>query len=119
VARFMGYRNVLELEVSQRDGDRIVLSSPDFKLTGIQRQPVAGNRGAVAIRPEEVVVASGGGPNTISGRIDNVEYGGRDALLDIVTPSGTVLHARGPVTLRRGESVSVHIPVERALVYPA
>ena len=58
-------------------------------------------------------------PNMISGRIDNVEYGGRDALLDIVTPSGTLVHARGPVTLKRGDEVSVHVPVERALVYPA
>ncbi len=33
-------------------------------------------------------------------------------------PSGTLLHVRGPVTTARGDSVRVHVPVERALVYP-
>src|SRR4030095_3452356 len=89
VARFMGYRNGLALDVGPHGGAR--------------------TRASVAIRPEEIVVVNGGGAaNIISGRIDNVEYGGRDALLDIVTPSGTLIHARGPVTLKRGEDVSVH-----------
>jgi hypothetical protein len=30
-----------------------------------------------------------------------------------------LIHARGPVTVQRGETVNVHVPVERALVYPA
>jgi putative spermidine/putrescine transport system ATP-binding protein len=120
VARFMGYRNVLALDVAQRDGDRIVLSNPDFTLTGTQKQPVAGNRASVAIRPEEIVVVNGSGAaNTISGRIDNVEYGGRDALLDVVTPSGTMLHVRGPVNVKRDDIVNVHVPPERVLVYPS
>jgi len=55
--------------------------------------------------------------NTIAGRVDNVEYCGRDALLDVLTPSGTLLHVRGAVTIRRGDAVHVHVPVERVLVY--
>src|SRR5262249_49423572 len=67
VARFMGYRNVLALDVAQRDGDRIVLSNPDFKLIGMQKQPVAGKRASVAIRPEEIEVVNGGdAENTIA-----------------------------------------------------
>jgi putative spermidine/putrescine transport system ATP-binding protein len=119
VARFMGYRNVLELDVRSRDGDRITVANPDFALTGTQKQPVAGQRAAVAIRPEEIVVTDDTGGNTIAGRVDNVEYAGRDALLDIVTPSGTVLHVRGAVNIKRGDAVRVHVPVERALVYPS
>jgi putative spermidine/putrescine transport system ATP-binding protein len=120
VARFMGYRNVLELDIASRDGDRIVLASPDFKLVGTQKQPVAGKRAAVAIRPEELVVVDrADGANTIAGRVDNVEYGGRDALLDVATPSGIMLHVRGPVDVKRGDDVRVLVPVERALVYPA
>ena len=119
VARFMGYRNVLELDATPGGGESIVVSNPDFKLAGTAKQQVTGKRAAVAIRPEEVIVGEGpGGANTIAGRIENVEYGGRDALLDIVTPSGAMLHARGPVSLRRGESVRVHVPADRVLVYP-
>jgi putative spermidine/putrescine transport system ATP-binding protein len=36
VARFMGYRNVLELDVAHEDGDRIVLQGADVKLTGVR-----------------------------------------------------------------------------------
>src|SRR5678815_4962174 len=83
VARFMGYRNVLHLDVRSREGDRITVANPDFAITGTQKQSVSGNRAAVAIRPEEIVVTDGTGDNTIAGRVDNVEYAGRDALLDL------------------------------------
>jgi putative spermidine/putrescine transport system ATP-binding protein len=119
VARFMGYRNVLELDVAGEDGDRVALAGPDIALNGVRKQPLAGKRAAVAIRPEEIVVVDGEARgNTIDGRVDNVEYCGRDALLDILTASGTLLHVRGAVTIRRGDLVRVQVPVERTLVYP-
>jgi putative spermidine/putrescine transport system ATP-binding protein len=119
VARFMGYRNVLELEVRSDDGERVALVGPDIAITGTRKQPLSGKRAAVAIRPEEIVVTEGPRTdNTIAGRVDNVEYCGRDALLDVVTASGTLLHVRGAVGIRRGDEVRVHVPPERALVYP-
>ena len=118
VARFMGYRNVLEVDVVHDDGERVVVACPDVKLTGLRKQPLAGTRAAVAIRPEEIAVTDADGANTIAGLVDNVEYCGRDALLDVVTPAGTVLHVRGPVTIRRGDHLRLHVPVDRALVYP-
>ncbi|MDQ6917614.1 MAG: ABC transporter ATP-binding protein, partial [Pseudomonadota bacterium] len=119
VARFMGYRNVLELSVEREEGDRVFLNGSDVSLVGIRKQSLAGTRAAVAIRPEEIYVGEGlGGLNTISATVENVEYAGRDSLLDVVTASGTVLHVRGPVTTRLGDAVRVHVPVERALVYP-
>jgi len=119
VARFMGYRNVLELAVASGDGDRVALSGPDISITGVRKQPLSGGRAAVAIRPEEIVVTDDrAAGNTIAGRVDNVEYSGRDALLDVVTASGTLLHVRGAVTIRRGDHVHVRVPPERALVYP-
>jgi putative spermidine/putrescine transport system ATP-binding protein len=119
VARFMGYRNVLELDVEREEGDRVMLNGSDITLVGMRKQPLAGTRAAVAIRPEEIYVGEGqGGINTISATVENVEYAGRDSLLDVVTPSGTTLHVRGPVTTRLGDAVRVHVPVERALVYP-
>jgi putative spermidine/putrescine transport system ATP-binding protein len=119
VARFMGYRNVLELDIGATDGDRVTLQGKDIALTGVRKQPLTGKRAAVAIRPEEIVVGEGpGGVNTIGATVDNVEYNGRDSLLDVVTSSGTILHVRGPVTTRLGDTVRVHVPVDRALVYP-
>jgi putative spermidine/putrescine transport system ATP-binding protein len=120
VARFMGYRNVLELDVAREEGDRVALSGGDLVITGVRKQPLKGARAAVAIRPEEISVGEGpGGLNTIAGRVENVEYSGRDSLLDVVTSSGTLLHVRGPVTTALNDIVRVYVPVERALVYPA
>src|SRR5213079_2771503 len=88
VANFMGYRNVLELDVAREDGDRVALKRCDIGITGVRKQPLKGARAAVAIRPEEISVGEGpGGLNTIAGRVENVEYSGRDSLLDVITPS--------------------------------
>ncbi len=120
VARFMGYRNVLELAVVREDGDRVELEGQNIALTGMRKQPLGSARAVVAIRPEEISVGEGpDGLNTIAGRVDNVEYCGRDSLLDVITPSGRLLHVRGPVTTALNDTVRVYVPVERALVYPA
>ena len=119
VARFMGYRNVLELGVEGQDGDHITLAGPDLRLTGMRKQTLANGRACVAIRPEELTLGAGpGGVNTIAGRVDNVEYCGRDSLIDVVTASGTLLHVRAAGTPHLGDQVQVHVPVERVLVYP-
>jgi putative spermidine/putrescine transport system ATP-binding protein len=119
VARFMGYRNVLELNVESESGEQVTLTGNDVRLTGIRKQPLAGKRAWAAMRPEEFVLGAGpGGANTIDGRVDNVEYCGRDSLVDVVTASGTMVHVRATGTPRTGDLVQVHVPVERTLVYP-
>ncbi len=119
VARFMGYRNVLELDVVGEAGDRVTLAGRSLALTGIRKQPLTAKRAMVAMRPEELAVSDRpAAENSIAGRVDNVEYSGRDALLDVVSEAGTRLHVRGPVGVRVGDAVHVHVPPERALVYP-
>jgi len=118
VARFMGYRNVLELEVAGGDGQAVALRGPGIELAARVKQAPTGKRATLAIRPEEITVVDSAGLNTVTGKVDNVEYAGRDALVDVVIPGEHVLHVRGPVTLRRGDTIHVHLPPERALVYP-
>ena len=119
VARFMGYRNVLELDIVADATDRVSLQGPDIALTGMRKEALSGKRAMVAIRPDDFTVdADSTGANTIVAKVDNVEYAGRDSLLDVLTASGTLLHVRGPVATARGETVRVQVPVERALVYP-
>jgi putative spermidine/putrescine transport system ATP-binding protein len=119
VARFMGYRNVLHLDVAEERGDRVTLTAPDITLTGVRKLPLEGKRASVAIRPEEMTLATApAAENVIAGRVDNVEYGGRDSLVDVVTPHGTRLHVRAPVHVEMGAQVHVHVPAERVLVYP-
>jgi len=119
VARFMGYRNVLHVDVAGESGDRVTVEAPDIRLTGVRKLPLAGKRAAIAIRPEEMtIVRVPAAENVIAGRVDNVEYGGRDSLVDVVTRGGTRLHVRAPVDVAPGAEVHVHVPPERVLVYP-
>jgi len=120
VARFMGYRNVLHVDVAAEHGDRVTVEAPDIKLTGVRKLPIEGSRATVAMRPEEMTIVNVPmAENVIAGRVENVEYGGRDSLVDIVTRGGTRLHVRAPVDVAMGADVLVHVPPERVLVYPA
>jgi putative spermidine/putrescine transport system ATP-binding protein len=119
VARFMGYRNVFEMDVLREEGSRVDLSDPDMRLTGVRKEAGTGQRAMVAIRPEEIALGEGAGSrNTIVARVDNVEYCGRDSLVDVVTASGTRLHVRSTASPALGDIVRLHVPAERVLVYP-
>ena len=118
VARFMGYRNVLELDVASEEGDRVTLTGPGIRLVGTRKLPLTGGRGSVAIRPEEATLAGAGAANAITGEVTNVEYCGRDSLVDVLTPGGTVFHVRAVRPPRLGETAHIQVPVDRALVYP-
>src|SRR5260370_20606666 len=89
VARFIGYRNLLELDVARIDGDSAIVGGPGIALRGL-RQGDIGTRAAVAIRPDDLVL-DGEGEGGISGRVETVEYCGRDYLVDLVTETGTML----------------------------
>jgi len=117
VARFMGYRNVLELDVMQASGSAVVVGRDGLRLEGVAKQPVR-RRAVAAIRPEDFMVEEST-VNLIDGRIEAVEYCGRDSLVDVRTASGVLLHARMPASAALGEAVRISVPPERVLVYPA
>jgi len=119
VARFMGYRNVLELDVAGEESGRVTLNGHGIRLVGTRKAPLKGSRAAVAIRPDEAMLGDAGAFNAIAGEVINVEYGGRDSLVDLRTPGGAVLHVRSARAPRIGETAHFVVPTERALVYPA
>jgi putative spermidine/putrescine transport system ATP-binding protein len=118
VARFMGYRNVLDLDAESEQGARVVAGGQGLRLHGTPKQALGGKRVAAAIRPEEITVGDEG-PNVIEGKVRNAEYGGRDSLIDVVTPSGLLLHARTTQRVAIDETVRLTVPPERVLLYPA
>jgi putative spermidine/putrescine transport system ATP-binding protein len=117
VARFMGYRNVLELDVMKASGSAVVVGRNGLRLEGVAKQAVR-RRAVAAIRPEDFMVENST-VNLIDGRIEAVEYCGRDSLVDVRTASGVLLHARMPASAAAGEAVRISVPPERVLVYPA
>jgi putative spermidine/putrescine transport system ATP-binding protein len=113
VARFMGYRNELAAIVGHATGKEVLLNGG---LRGRAMAPLAaGARVRAAIRPEDLSL--GDGP--LAGRVENVEYGGRDSLVDVVLADGTRLHVRASSPARLGDEVRVGFSPQRLLVYPA
>jgi putative spermidine/putrescine transport system ATP-binding protein len=111
VARFMGYRNELSLTVERLAGREVFLSD-GLRGTAMGRV-TAGMRVKAAIRPEDLSIGEG----PLRGRVDNIEYGGRDSLVDVVTADGVRLHVRSAAPVRLGESVSLSFAPSRLLVY--
>ena len=118
VARFMGYRNILELRVEPGDGRAVTLNGGgEVRLQGTAQGAIAGDRAVIAVRPEDIALGRGSG-NVLSGTVDQVEYCGRDYLVDVVTPAGT-LYLRSERRVSPDETVELSIAPERVLVFPA
>ena len=125
VARFMGYRNILDLEVDRIQENRVSLTGPGMRLEGVAQEPLTTGRAVAAIRPDDVQVdapemsqGSVDVGNVLSGQAEIVEYCGRDYLVDVVTSAGLLLHVRTQKRVVAGERLRLAIPAERVLVFP-
>ena len=120
VADFMGFRNIVELTVAHVSGAEAVVEGEGLRLLGAVTGAVAvGERVKVAVRPEDVVVASGGaGENRVEATVEVVEYQGRELAVEARTGGGRALHVRTGHRLAPGDAVTLAVAPERLLVYP-
>jgi len=124
VADFMGFRNLLELEVTHVAGSgvdsEVAVRGEGLTLLGTAAAPVAaGDHVVAAVRPEDVRVVEGpAGDNRIAATVDVVEYQGRELAVEARTESGRALHLRTGQRLAPGDAVTLTVDPERLLVYP-
>jgi putative spermidine/putrescine transport system ATP-binding protein len=118
VAAFMGYRNMLELDVVEAKGARAVLAGNGIRITGAIREPVESGRAVAAIRPEDLVVGELG-DNRIEVKTEIVEYHGREQVVQARLPGGAELHFRTDKRLAPADTVTLCVPPERVLVLSA
>jgi len=119
VAGFMGYRNLLPMNVTARNGDTVSLSGLGVGLTGVARGTFGIGPATVAIRPEDFVVGQqpADPDNQLEMGIEVVEYHGREQAIQARLPEGQALRLRSSTRVSRGEMVSVWIPREHVLVF--
>jgi putative spermidine/putrescine transport system ATP-binding protein len=128
VADFMGYRNLLPLSVSRADGDAIVVPLGGTTVEGVGQYPASKDDGAkvlsvgdqvvAAVRPEDVRLGNDD-VTGLRGRVEVVEYQGRELAAEVTLPDGVRLHTRTDRKVRPGEHVSITITPGRLLVYPS
>jgi putative spermidine/putrescine transport system ATP-binding protein len=120
VARFMGYRNEIKLDVVEQRGGIAHLKGPGMALLGTV-SGVLGHKAVAAIRPDDftIVTSASAGQNTLSAVVESVEYYGRETLFMLRAPDRTQLFVRTQGNARVGDSLTLAIPQERVLVYPS
>jgi len=124
VADFMGYRNLIDLDVTAVNGSAVTVSDQGFTLRGTAVQPATvGEKVRAAIRPEDLVVVSPTSPvqggNTTTATVSVVEYRGREFAVGVLTPGGRALHVRSDHAPAIGSTVELTADPARVLVYRA
>jgi putative spermidine/putrescine transport system ATP-binding protein len=119
VADFMGYRNLLPLTATRVDGNKIVVPLGGATVEGVAQHNVGvGDAVIAAVRPEDVRLGSDD-VTGLRGRVEVVEYQGRELAAEVVLPDGVRLHTRTDRKVEPGEQVSITITPGRLLVYPS
>jgi putative spermidine/putrescine transport system ATP-binding protein len=117
VARFMGYRNVLDFRIVRQAGDGLSIERNQVQLNGTAVGDLTGRQEvAVAMRPDDFEIADAGQANGIDATVRSLEFGGRDSLLFVSTALGD-LYVRLPGAFAPGDHIRLHIPVDRVLAY--
>jgi putative spermidine/putrescine transport system ATP-binding protein len=121
VADFMGFRNFFPAQVLALGQDWTVEAMVNgMKIRGKTRHALSPGAAAVAaIRPDDVVIGgSSGDPNAFQGRVDIVEYLGRENETILTLENGGRLWVRAAACMVPGDNVTVVFPPDRVMFLP-
>lgn len=116
VAGFMGYRNLLHLDVERADAEHVVLAGPGLRVVGANRGEVTAGRAVAAIRPEDFVVGEVDG-NALPVTVQIAEYHGRELSVEATTSTGTKIYFRTQERVAPGDELTLGVPRHRVLVF--
>jgi len=116
----MGFRNFFPVEVTAVDADGVEGAGQGMRVRGRARHPLPTGAAAVAaIRPDDVELGpEGGGVNQFRGRVEIVEYLGRENEAVLTLEAGPKVWLRTPRSLAADESVTVTFPAEKVIFLP-
>jgi putative spermidine/putrescine transport system ATP-binding protein len=118
VAGFMGYRNMVPVEVSTSSGDQITVTAKGIELRGVNRDALESGKAVAAIRPEDFSVAGAHTEgNTVDAEVEIVEYHGREQVVEARLSGGQPVHMRTTSRLAPGDAVRLSVAPERVLVF--
>jgi putative spermidine/putrescine transport system ATP-binding protein len=119
VADFMGFRNFFPVQVASA-GAEVEAAGEGLRVRGRTRHSLTVGATAVAtIRPDDVRLGhETPGPNAFRGKIEIVEYLGRENEAVLALESGQRLWIRTPERVAPGETVTAVFPAERVILLP-
>jgi putative spermidine/putrescine transport system ATP-binding protein len=116
VARFMGFRNVVQATLEGTQGEAVAVNANGVRLVGTPMEGFDSKRVSVALRPEDMERSTPGAENAFDAHVEVVEYGGRDSLI-IVNSAFGKLWARIAGECSEGERISLRVAPSKTLVY--
>jgi len=120
VADFMGFRNFFDVRLGQSMGGLIEGAGKSVKLRARAADDfAAGNDAIMAIRPEDVRIGKApDGVNRITGKVEFIEYLGREQEAAIGIDAETRLWLRTSEKVALGDSVELTLPPEKIVLLP-
>jgi len=123
VADFMGFRNLFQVTVTEKDHEGVLVEGQGLRVRATPMGELTrGETAAVGVRPEDLVIRGRGGTppgsNVIEATVEVVEYQGREMAVEARTAQGLRLHVRSEDRLTRGDAVTLTVSPDRLLVFP-
>jgi putative spermidine/putrescine transport system ATP-binding protein len=119
VADFMGFRNFFKVKIASLSGGVAEGSSGNLHLRAPAGDDFPVGRDAVmAIRPEDIQLSPASGGNRVPGRVEIVEYLGREQEAAVRTEDGTRIWLRTAAPLQAGDSVELGFPLDKVVLLP-
>ncbi len=124
VADFMGFRNLFQVTVTEKDHEGVLVEGQGLRVRATPMGELTrGETAAVGVRPEDLVISTGRGgtppgSNVIEATVEMVEYHGREMAVEARTAQGLRLHVRSEDRLTRGDVVTLTVSPDRLLVFP-
>ena len=118
VADFMGFRNFFDIELGQANGGFVEGVSKGLKLRARATDDFLGPA-VMAIRPEDIRVGkSADDVNEIRGKVELVEYLGREQEFAVSTEDGQRIWLRSAHKVALGDNIELTLPVEKLILLP-
>jgi putative spermidine/putrescine transport system ATP-binding protein len=121
VADFMGFRNFFPVQVGSAEPQGVVEGTGNgMRIRGRTRHALAAGAAAVAaIRPDDVMVGGqAGGSNAFRGKVDIVEYLGRENEAILTLDAGPRVWVHTSARISPGEAVMAIFPPEKVIFLP-
>ncbi len=120
VAEFMGFRNKVVGKVARIDKGKATIAVAGAELTGRAMGNLkVGDEAVLAARGDDVIEGKAKAANTLSAKVETIEYRGREYVGTAQTGNGMELVFHGPRKADLGSAITLQIDPGRALVFAA
>ena len=117
VADFMGFRNFFDVTLGQASGGQIDVTSKGGTFRSRAVDGLATGQDAVlAIRPDDVKIGAGDGKNTLRGKVELVEYLGREIEAAVMTEAQGRVWLRTPEKIALNDTIDLTLPTDKLVL---